>query len=43
MTDYDPFRELQTWIFEHLQLPLTVEDLALQVHMSPRNCARAFV
>ena len=43
MTDYDPFRELQTWIFEHLHLPLTVEDLALQVHMSPRNFARAFV
>jgi transcriptional regulator GlxA family with amidase domain len=43
MTDYDPSRELQTWIFERLHLPLTVEDLALQVHMSPRNFARAFV
>jgi transcriptional regulator GlxA family with amidase domain len=43
MTDYDRFRELQTWIFDHLHLPLTVEDLALQVHMSPRNFARAFV
>jgi transcriptional regulator GlxA family with amidase domain len=43
MTDYDPFRELQTWIFERLHLPLTVEDLASQVHMSPRNFARTFV
>ncbi len=43
MADYHPFRELQTWIFDHLHLPLTVEDLAFQVHMSPRNFARAFV
>jgi len=43
MSDSDRFRELQTWIFEHLHLPLTVEDLASQVHMSPRNFARAFV
>jgi transcriptional regulator GlxA family with amidase domain len=43
LTDRDLFRGLQTWIFENLHLPLTVEDLAQQVHMSPRNFARAFV
>jgi transcriptional regulator GlxA family with amidase domain len=43
MSDSGRFRELQIWIFEHLHLPLTVEDLASQVHMSPRNFARAFV
>jgi transcriptional regulator GlxA family with amidase domain len=43
MTDVDRFHDLQTWIFEHLHLPLTVEDLAMQVHMSPRNFARTFV
>jgi transcriptional regulator GlxA family with amidase domain len=42
MNDHDRFRELQTWIFEYLHLPLTVEDLAKQVHMSPRNFARTF-
>ena len=36
-------RDLQTWMLEHLHLPLTVEDLAAQVHMSPRNFARSFV
>lgn len=43
MSEREPLRELQTWMLEHLHLPLTVEDLALQVHMSPRNFARAFV
>ena len=43
MADHDPFQELQTWIFDHLHLPITVEDLAFQVHMSPRNFARTFV
>lgn len=38
-----PMRELQTWMLEHLNLPVTVEDLAQQVHMSPRNFARSFV
>lgn len=41
--DREPLRELQSWIFEHLHLPLTVDDLAERVHMSPRNFARAFV
>lgn len=43
MSDREPLRELQGWILEHLRLPLTVEDLAAQVHMSPRNFARSFV
>jgi len=43
MSDREPLRELQGWMLEHLRLPLTVEDLAAQVHMSPRNFARAFV
>jgi transcriptional regulator GlxA family with amidase domain len=43
MADHDPFHELQTWIFDHFHLPITVEDLAFQVHMSPRNFARTFV
>jgi transcriptional regulator GlxA family with amidase domain len=43
MSDREPMRELQTWMLEHLNLPLTVEDLASQVHMSPRNFARCFV
>jgi transcriptional regulator GlxA family with amidase domain len=43
MSEREPMRELQTWILEHLNLPLTVEDLAEQVHMSPRNFARSFV
>ena len=43
MSDREPLRALQGWILEHLRLPLTVEDLAAQVHMSPRNFARSFV
>jgi transcriptional regulator GlxA family with amidase domain len=43
MSDRKPMRELQTWMLEHLHLPLTVEDLADLVHMSPRNFARSFV
>jgi transcriptional regulator GlxA family with amidase domain len=43
MSDREPLRELQGWMLAHLHLPLTVEDLAEQVHMSPRNFARAFV
>ena len=43
MSERKPMRELQTWMLEHLNLPLTVEDLAEQVHMSPRNFARSFV
>jgi transcriptional regulator GlxA family with amidase domain len=43
MSDREPLRDLQAWMLEHLHLPLTVEDLASQVHMSPRNFARTFV
>lgn len=43
MSEREPMRDLQTWMLEHLHLPLTVEDLAAQVHMSPRNFARSFV
>jgi transcriptional regulator GlxA family with amidase domain len=43
MSDREPLRDLQAWILEHLHLPLTIEDLASQVHMSPRNFARTFV
>ena len=34
--------ELQTWIAENISRPLTVEDLATRVAMSPRNFARVF-
>jgi transcriptional regulator GlxA family with amidase domain len=43
MSEREPLRDLQAWMLEHLHLPLTVEDLAAQVHMSPRNFARSFV
>ena len=43
MCEREPLRDLQSWMLEHLHLPLTVEDLANQVHMSPRNFARSFV
>ncbi|MBI1197423.1 MAG: helix-turn-helix domain-containing protein [Phenylobacterium sp.] len=37
------FADLMDWIRAHLAEPLTVERLAGQVAMSPRNFARAFV
>jgi len=40
--DREPLRDLQNWILDNLHLPLTIEDLAERVHMSPRNFARAF-
>jgi transcriptional regulator GlxA family with amidase domain len=43
MSEREPLRNLQSWMLEHLHLPLTVEDLAGQAHMSPRNFARSFV
>lgn len=43
MSDREPLRDLSAWMLEHLHLPLTVEDLAAQVYMSPRNFARVFV
>jgi transcriptional regulator GlxA family with amidase domain len=36
------FSELMDWMREHLAEPLTVEQLADQAAMSPRNFARAF-
>lgn len=38
-----PLRELQTWIQEHPNTDLRVQELAKRVAMSPRNFARAFV
>jgi transcriptional regulator GlxA family with amidase domain len=35
--------KLQAWIFEHLHESLSLERLASQVNMSPRNFARMFV
>jgi transcriptional regulator GlxA family with amidase domain len=37
------FAALLGWMREHLDTPLTVDDLAAQVAMSPRNFARRFV
>jgi transcriptional regulator GlxA family with amidase domain len=37
-----PLRDLQVWVAEHLADDLTVEHLAAQVAMSPRNFSRAF-
>lgn len=42
-TDYRPVRNACDWIYEHLHEPITVESLAAQVSMSPRNFARVFV
>jgi transcriptional regulator GlxA family with amidase domain len=38
-----PLRDLQQWISEHVDGDLSVQALAEQVAMSPRNFARAFV
>ena len=40
--DYRPIREIESWILEHINENLTVEFLAEQVAMSPRNFARVF-
>jgi transcriptional regulator GlxA family with amidase domain len=40
--DYEPLRELQSWVAEHLAEDLSVERLAARVHMSVRNFARVF-
>lgn len=37
-----PLRELPVYVLEHLQEPLTVEDLAARVSMSVRNFSRVF-
>jgi transcriptional regulator GlxA family with amidase domain len=40
--DRHPLRELQSWVLENLDRPLTVEVLASRASMSPRNFARVF-
>jgi len=42
LTDRKPLRELEAWVLDNLQKPLTVPLLAEQVAMSPRNFARVF-
>ncbi|MDU1892248.1 MAG: GlxA family transcriptional regulator [Dysgonomonas sp.] len=41
--DYRPIQEIGNWIMEHLNQNMTVEALAEQVSMSPRNFARVFL
>jgi transcriptional regulator GlxA family with amidase domain len=41
-SDRKPLRELQAWLLENLREPLTVEQMAERVGMSPRNFARVF-
>ena len=42
-TDRKPLRELEAWVLDNLDKPLTVPMLAQQVSMSPRNFARVFI
>src|SRR5438094_485499 len=42
LTDREPLRELETWVLDNLDKPLTVPALAARVAMSPRNFARVF-
>jgi transcriptional regulator GlxA family with amidase domain len=41
-TDHKPLRELEGWVLDNLDKPLTVSTLAQRVAMSPRNFARVF-
>lgn len=41
-TDRKPLRELESWVLDNLNQPLTVPVLAQRVSMSPRNFARVF-
>jgi len=41
-TDRKPLRELESWVLDNLNKPLTVPVLAQRVAMSPRNFARVF-
>jgi transcriptional regulator GlxA family with amidase domain len=43
MADRNSIRELQGWILDHLDQPLTVDELAELANMSPRNFARLFI
>jgi len=42
LSDRQPLRELQSWVLENLNKPLSVQTLAERVTMSPRNFARVF-
>jgi transcriptional regulator GlxA family with amidase domain len=42
LTDRKPLRELEAWVLDNLNKPLTVPALAERVCMSPRNFARVF-
>jgi len=42
LSDRQPLRELQAWVLENLDKPLSVQALAEHVAMSPRNFARVF-
>lgn len=41
-SEYEPVRELQGWIADHLGGDLSVDALARRANMSPRNFARVF-
>jgi transcriptional regulator GlxA family with amidase domain len=41
-SDRKPLRELQSWLLENIGQPLTIEQMADRVAMSPRNFARVF-
>src|SRR6202035_2111180 len=41
-TDRKPLRDLEAWVLDNLNKPLTVPVLAERVAMSPRNFARVF-
>src|SRR5438045_8661268 len=43
LTDRKPLRELEAWVLDNLNKPLTVAVLAQRVAMSPRNFARVFI
>lgn len=42
LTDRTPFRELESWVLDNLNKPLSIPVLAQRVAMSPRNFARVF-
>jgi transcriptional regulator GlxA family with amidase domain len=42
LTDRKPLRDLEAWVLDNLNKPLTVTVLAQRVAMSPRNFARVF-
>lgn len=41
-SDYKPIQRIKDWLLEHLKDKITVEQLAGQALMSPRNFARVF-